>query len=295
MLQTCLLLLALSAPPAEKSAYIPPNLFLVRAKTIEISKRPLEGSPPQPNIPEGRFEITKIYLGPEWLKKYPTFICDHNPPTFGSVAHVMDRLHIRVSYEKGVEGLWWVSYDSNKAGSLRPVLTAPYVDAVGIRPFPYQKMLLEGSRIHTTHKAAEASFQEGLDWADAVEKVYQAASDEERAKLLKGYAVERNPRGAWALTWLGFSKDKELTEFFRKLLADEKLPIASQVAIEQGLLAVDTENWDSSKARQALYQRWRETYRGQFLPISLEVMDAQRIDSRQPPFFLLGSDRPFGQ
>lgn len=268
----------------KESVYMHQNLYLVRVKTVEVGTREVAGPSPRSKIPEGRFEVTKVYLGPDWLKKYRFFTCDTIPHQI-TVASRLDRLHVNVGFEKGAEGLWWVSYDPKAEGGLQPVRDAGFVDAVGIRPFPYQKMMSDGKRNHKTPKDMEASFQEGLAWAEAAEKVYRAKSDKERGEMLRGYAIELSPRAAWAIACLARSGEKELVEFFRKLLANEKQPIASQVVLDGALVSVDGKNWEGSKEQTALYKRWRETYRGLGfqVPVPLQVLDAQRKQRWLPP------------
>lgn len=274
-----------SAFSQPRSVYLPENLYLVRVKTVEIGKWEVPGPSPRLRIPEARFEVTKVYLGPDWLKKCPFFTCTQMPYQI-TVERPLDRLHVNVCFQKGAEGLWWVSYDPKGEGSLRPVRTAGYVDALGIRPFPYQKIMAEGNRHHKTRKDMEASFQEGLAWAEAAEKVYRAESDRERGELLRGYAAEHSPRAGWAIACLARSGKKELATFFRKLIANEKQPIASQVILDSALVSVDGKDWEGSKEQAALYQRWSEKYRRPLLPLPLEVLEAQRRwFSQGPPTF----------
>ncbi len=284
MLHTTCLLFVLGAPAHGESIYLPPNLYLVHARTVAVGRREVSGPRPRVTIPEARFEITRVYLGPDWLKKY-SFSCDQVPYQI-TVTSPLDRLQVNVGFQKGAEGLWWVSYDSAKDGSLHPVRQAGVVDALGIRPFPYQKM--PGASRGQPEKGTngEQLFREGLAWAEAAEKVYRAKSDQERATLLKEYAAEHAPRSAWAIACLAHARQKELAPFFRKLLADEKMPLASQVVLDGALLTVDPSGWEKAKERTALYQRWRETYRGSVLPLPLEVLDAQRMQRREPPLFL---------
>jgi hypothetical protein len=112
--------------------------------------------------------------------------------------------------------------------------------------------------------------------------VYRAHSDEERARLLRSYAVESSPRAAWALSWLARPGQKGTVEFFRKLILDRKLPLDSQIALDRGLSIIDRKKWVGSAAQVALHNRWRAAYKG-LLPDSLAVLEAQRLWSPDRP------------
>jgi hypothetical protein len=265
----------------QQSDSIPDNLYLVKVTTVEVGRREVEGTAVSgpvnllpSTIPEAKFEISKVYLGPDWLKKR-TFTCDLVPYPI-TVINPLDRLQINVGFEKGVEGLWWVSSNSNGKGRIEPVRSPGVVDPLGIRPFPYQKMKSDG--VHNYQNAQEMmqGYQEGLAWAEAVEKVDRAPTKKERGKLLREYASEYNSRAAWAISWLSRSGDQELVPFFQKLVADEKQPIENQVMLDRVLGLLDEKNWMGSKEQGALHKKWRETYRQPILPIALQVWGIER-------------------
>lgn len=273
--------LLLGAVPFSGSAYFPDDLFLVRARTVAVGTREVAGPPPRIRIPQARFEIVHVHLGPSWLRQR-TFTCDRVPYQ-ATVTSPLARLHVQVGFEKGAEGLWWVAYDPRGSGELRPVRTAGVVDALGIRPFPFQRILHEGNRLHASAKDMEASFREGLAWAAAAEKVYRAGSDREREALLRQLAAEHSQRSAWAIACLARSGRRELVPFFRKLIAEEKRPLEAQVVLDQALSALAGKDWEGSPRKQALVCRWRETYRGPLLPLPLEVLNVQRMARHLPP------------
>lgn len=258
----------------EPSAYVPKNLYLVRVTTLEVGNREVGGPSPRITIPEARFEVTKVYVGPDWLKKR-RFTCDVVPYQ-STVSSPLQRLHVNVAFEQGAEGLWWVAYDSAGEGALLPVRQAGYVDALGIRSFPYQKMLNDGNRQHKTRHDMDAAFQEGLRWAEAAEHVDRAASDEKRAELLRKYAREATPVAGWAIAWLTHSGKSDLAPFFRTLLADEKQSLENQVLLDRALSAVAEATWQGSKEQLALHQRWRVTHSPAVLPLPLKVLEAER-------------------
>lgn len=285
-------LLLLGAASFSGSAYLQDDLFLVRARTVAVGTREVAGPPPRIRIPEARFEIVHVHLGPSWLRQR-TFTCDRVPYQ-ATVTSPLARLHVQVGFEKGAEGLWWVAYEPRGSGELRPVLAAGVVDALGIRPFPFQRILHEGNRLHASAKDMEASFREGLAWAEAAEKVYRAAADRERAVLLRKLAAEHSPRSAWAIACLARSGRRELVPFFRTLIAEEKRPLEAQVVLDQALTTLSGKDWEGSPRKQVVVRRWRETYRGPLLPLPLEVLNAQRMERHLPPVVPVSSLPAFG-
>ena len=72
-----------------------------------------------------------------------------------------------------------------------------------------------------------------MAWAEAVEKVYKAKSDEERAVILRRLAAtEQSPVAAWAINLLGKVNPKGTAEFLKSLAANEKLSLESHVVLD---------------------------------------------------------------
>ena len=94
---TLLVAMILAQPPSE-SAYLPPNLFLVRAKAVSVA--PVQRTEPLPGSVRGtrpaftihgtgNLVVAHVYLGPDALKSIE-FDCGFRPPQQGSIEWVPD-------------------------------------------------------------------------------------------------------------------------------------------------------------------------------------------------------------
>jgi hypothetical protein len=253
------------------SVYLPADLYLVRATTMEAHPSPRETLSWPPRYPVGKFQITHVYLGPDTLKGKHFY---HEQKPLAMLGPETLCNDVRVAFmEKGIEGLWWIR-PAGPEGYVAEV-RGQVVDAFQIRRFPYQNAKV--AALVGGNARQEAYWREGLAWADAVEKVGKAADDAERGKLLCGYAAERSPVGAWAIVWLGSSKDRETVALLRELTTDDRLPFLNQILLDRTLASLDRTvegpKWEGSQLRKDLWQRWRDLKQAGSPLITREGMD----------------------
>jgi hypothetical protein len=197
---SALVLVVLGASPGG-SVYVPENLYLVRARTVKVFQKeqdyrlPSGGeSPSQQKLglpasgvaksrtPWARFRVTHVYCGQQVLKG-KCFTCEVPPfTTSGPMAAFENDLTVS-SFTPDAEGPWWISSVPN--AGYRAEIQGQILDQQGLRPFPYENTRAP-EPFHRGRQGGAATFQEGVAWAEAVEKVATAASDEERARLLRG-------------------------------------------------------------------------------------------------------------
>ena len=167
-------------------------------------------------------------------------------------------------FTAGVEGLWWVTQEPDRR-VLIPEIRRDVCEQMSIIPFPYQKIKRfydMGSpetpeTVRRQEGVAAAHWQEGEAWAAAVEAVYSARTDDDRAALLRKYAAAPNSRAsAWALALLARGPTRPAVEFFRGLVADDRLYPGAQTRLDALLCRLDPEAWPASAARRALLGRW---------------------------------------
>jgi hypothetical protein len=231
-----------------KSVYFPANLYLVRARTDAIVEK---------NVPDlgksevGTFVITHVYVGPAQLKD-KTFEGGTRPPPLGGNKIDSDR---NIWYiKKDVDTIWWL-YTDPKTNKLLPELRGEVIDTYRIRRFPYQ----DAERATTPDSnpfVTWGSYKEGLAWAEAVEGVYKAESDEARAGLLQRLAAtEQSPVAGWAIAVLGKANQTGTGNFLKTLAVKDKLSLDSQVALDAVLCSIDAKNWPTCQMRQQLISR----------------------------------------
>lgn len=230
---------------SSNTAYFPPNLFLVRAVTRDVKKA-------ERQYDAGTFLITYVYAGSVSLKGR-TFECSTSTgQIFTSVRLDKDR-HVHF-LEKGTEGLWWLYLDKEK--TLRPELRGDVVDIYHIRPFPFTNGKYSTAGLAGRFDT-KAEWKEGLVWAEAVETVYKAKSDDERAVILRRLAAtEQSPVAGWAINLLGKVNPKGTTEFLKKLAGNEKLSAESHVVLDKTLSRLDYPKWNSKDHWERLLPRW---------------------------------------
>ncbi len=236
---------------ANKTAYFPPNLFLVRARTVAVKTAPRQ-------YPIGTFVITHVFAGSPSLKEKSFECAVSSPAMFSGIsieaANIKYR-HVTI-LEENVEGLWWVHID--KAKELRPELRGEVVDAYRIRRFPITNGKL-GTIVDLRQHDRAAEWKEGLAWAESIETVYRARSDIEREAILKRLAMgERSASSPWAINLLGRVNPKGTVDFLRKLAANDKLSSESHVVMDTILSRLDPK-WDSSGHWERMLSRWLES------------------------------------
>jgi hypothetical protein len=256
---------------SSKTSFFPPNLYLVRATTVEIKKvrRMIEISPndrlrdriersKKRTVPElwseiGAFKISQVFVGPKSLNE-ESFECPVSHALIGTQIEPNNDRYVE-SLEKGSEGLWWLIRDP-KDGKLRPELRGKSIDLYQTRRFPYQNHRL-GRIVQDYGRTFENDYKQGLLWAESAEKVYHASSDEERTRLLKEIAaLDGTPSAGWAVALLANVNSKGTIEFLRSWSRNEKLSADSQVTLDRSLYRLDPQNWRSCDDRQRLLSRW---------------------------------------
>ena len=229
--------------PGNSSVFIPPNLFLVKTRTTQVTKGLALG---------GTFVITHVYAGSDQLMG-KHFECYATMPVFGGTPDKDARPVM--FFEKGTDGLWWL-YTDPKDGTLRPQLKFAVLGQYQIGPFPYLKMSFP-SEPHRGPYDVAAEYKKGQAWAEAVETVYRAQSDAERQTLLRRLAATAaSPAAGWAMAVLGEAKPKETTEFLQPLVDNDKLSLENQVSLDRVLCRIDRPGWRASDRRRRLLERW---------------------------------------
>lgn len=288
--------LALLVGPAQPGI-LPADLYLVRATVVEVRQKeyPIQLAPGvSPFTTRSSYtqqvsilRIDHVYSGPASLKGQD-FRYEQGPFHFSGPWSGRRDISVEAP-PKGVEGLWWIRSrqptDDDKI-FYEAEVREEVVVASRVAAFPIQKVRIpwtltpadlaraesdhqraEWVRKHTAAQAelqarSDAWYRDGLAWADAVEKVSRAGSDDERLKLLRSYATEKSLVGAWAVAWLGRSADPASVALLVELATDRGLPLSSHLAIDATLTHLDGYRpelkWVGSKERLALHERWRE-------------------------------------
>jgi hypothetical protein len=211
---------------------------LVLAKAIRASKHR--------GRVESEWKIVRVYKGPSGLKG-KTFAADGN--LFGGGLGMLMFRHVP---ERGELGVWAVVGGCKEGGRQAqcfcppPALPTPPTQRLGFVGLPARSDDLP------------ERFPEIQAWAQAVETVLASERPED---LLKTYAacsvVEIS---GWAVevldkNWPG----EESTEFFRKLLEEDRPPtasVAAQTYVDRALGRRLGDAWFASPRRVAIMERW---------------------------------------
>jgi len=258
---TLLVAMILAQPPSE-SAYLPPNLFLVRAKAVSVA--PVQRTEPLPGSVRGtrpaftihgtgNLVVAHVYLGPDALKSIE-FDCGFRPPQQGSIASAHP---ILVSFiEKGAHGLWWIHYDA-KTKQYRPQLDLMSMTDLHLENFPIQDHPRQWATIGGGPVDAVAKFKPWLAWAVAAEQLHKAASDDDRGRLLLKLAADDQSLAApWAIALLGRASKPADIAALRRIAEVESYRGVNQPAIDEVLSKADPEGWGKSEARKRTIRRW---------------------------------------
>lgn len=263
------------APPTDsktQSAYLPPNLYLVRATTVKVWRD--EGEMHD----TGQLRITRVIAGPKRLLNQE-FLCKAGYRKFPG-AQDFGLLDGIVGYlEKDAEGLWWV-YEDPSYLTLCPELRHAVTDAYRLNAFPYQKtkksdMVWEemtsprfaGIKPEKMEEAwTSLRKKEEPIWVDAVASVYSAKSDDDRRVLLERYAADPgSPVSGWAITLLARGPRESAVKFLRGLAGNDRIDPDAQVTLDRVLCKLDGKDWAKSSARLDMLRRWMDVKSSRYL------------------------------
>jgi len=243
LLAYCLCLLGGSydQPTAADPPFLPD--MLVRAKAIKVETSRIDQL--------AAFKIDHVYCGDVKLKGRTFELVTHIP--FGMQAGDLTR-HLHLPVKQGEVGIWRVRYHGDGKhligcidhGSMNHFDDAsPYLGWLGAMPTPGRKVVVDQVPYRTVQQ-----------WARTVEEIYHK-KDGERIPLLKAATLSENPYiAAWSIYVLGRYKPSGLAKFLEELAANEKLSIAGQVAADEVLSQLLGKQWQTSKNRQRLFDRW---------------------------------------
>jgi hypothetical protein len=201
-----------------------PRPSLVRAKVTKVGEKGPEVAV--------TLEIVHVYSGPSELLKR----------TFGDTQRSVGDLSgksARTPFEVGEEGIW-VLYEHKG------------VQSVGRPPRELGWPLWYRSR--EKEDGAHADVEEV---AEAIERVEKAKADEQFT-LLKDYASTTKPLvTTWALSALCNLKDDEAGKYLDELAAKpEKLPMTTQLALDEVMARWKGADWSESKPRLVMLRGW---------------------------------------
>jgi len=98
------------------------------------------------------------------------------------------------------------------------------------------------------------NFNKARAYAETIEKISKAKPDDQ-IKLLKNYASsQKSPIGAWAISSLAAIQPDKMAAFIENL-STQKLPIKSQLAVDDVLLDLREATWPKSQVRFQLLQK----------------------------------------
>ena len=262
------------AAPAPQ--YFPPDLFLVRAKTLNLSRYDgiVKGDA---RITVATFEVIGVVAGPAELVGR-TFQSEVAPPHMPTTHRVSFDKVVSIA-EPGTEGLWWVTRDPKcegiekrvagaigydrwrasrdpKGDDLRPELRASIVDTYAIRNYPYQNTREGDGRNFNLVPDLAATWKEGNLWAESVAAVYQATPAQRVTQLEQLAATPGSPVAGWAASLLVRGNVSAHTDLLKRLTGDSKLSANSQVTLDRLLSEIDTKGWSTSDARVRVLTRW---------------------------------------
>jgi len=267
--------------PLVESRYLPPNLFLVRAKTLSVADLMYHRR-------RGKLKVAQVYLGPARLVG-EEFECE----TTGIGMHLGAYGPKIMFFERDVEGLWWIRHDDS--GTLQPELRAEVIEEFGIRQFPIQKHRSQWFNLSGQPVDVEARFRPPLAWAAAIESVGKAKFDEERAKLLRQMAKGDDPfLSHWSIALLARARKPEDIALLRELAEAVEFSGTRQPQIDEILCRLDRDNWLRSPSRQRMIGRWLDSRANWVLMShgSLRLYWACR-DDLSPERYLDALDRAF--
>jgi len=172
--------------PPTQSAYIPPNLFLVQAKAIEVKvpprtesrSGPVRGTRPGPgHQQEAKLVITRVFVGPASLMA-AKFEC--RAAFFRNGSRILGRDDFeRVRFiAEGAEGLWWLRREAT--GELVPEPDRKLIPQLHIEDFPVQRHRRQWADSDTLPVDVDTKFKPYLEWAETANEIHDAPSDAER-------------------------------------------------------------------------------------------------------------------
>lgn len=254
-----------SAPLTLKTPF-PPNLLLVRAKLTEIDRRV-----PFANPPIQRFTIEQVFAGPA-AAKGKTFSYAGTP--FTSRDPALRQILLGSQLGVGTEMIVWVrpagawpknmplpeSFDDvhpRAGGDFLPIMHLKEIDYYEIRPFPYVKS--------ASSAGGYRPWEEGLAWAELVQRIYQAKNDEERGDQLRHLAIGQafQPDAGWwgqaekpdlqarrwALAMLCNGASAEARKQWQQRAGRDAFSIRDALLLDRMLCRLDGAKWYGSGAR----------------------------------------------
>ena len=129
-------------------------------------------------------------------------------------------------------------------------------------------------------------FTQALAYAQSIERVAKAERNEQ-IRLLGAYTKSALPeRSAWAVATLAQSGIEAAPKFLLDLVSDPKIPIAGQLALDQGLQQLDEAGqmqWSASSTRLDLWRRLvtAPANEDESLSIVSGIIDIARNESRK--------------
>jgi hypothetical protein len=266
MIPFMLIAAVLAQPPAE-SAYIPPNMYLVRAKVVSVTppaspetrtKGPVRGTRPAPRHSQvGHLVVTHVYLGPDSLRG-AEFECKVGFRESISIVYNGPDSNLKnVPFvAKEAEGLWWI-YRDPKRDAYVPELRNCVLREFHVEYFPVQKVRQQWLSLGGGPIDIEEKFKPTREWAETVEKLYRAKSDTDRATILRDLSADEESIAApWAVALLGRAKKADDIAELKRIAAKESYRGFNQPAIDEVLCRVDPENWNQSETRKRMIRRW---------------------------------------
>jgi hypothetical protein len=274
--------------PEAETPILPPNTYLVKARAVRVDAKTLVAD----------FVVERVYVGDSALKGQKFALTNYLPQGGSHMGKTLYSERV-----EGEVGLWWVGRkDSSPDQGKTEMKLFTYNDLGHELPsvyYPFPAVLkggLDPSEVISPRygdlKTDPHEFAPKLmlEWAEAIEKVYNTKGDDARIALLKKYVGSDNPPiSAWALDTLSRFLEPGTLRQFRmgegkhradsewqlrnndlvkqvrkdvKLMLldyadDPKLPIYAQAELDIALTRID-DDWPKSDRRAKMFQRWEK-------------------------------------
>jgi len=225
----------------------PANLFLVRAKAVSVSNRPLGEFGAKRE--RACFVIEHVYVGPARLRGW-TFTLE--------VTRGMSHLYIGppesdALVKEGEVGVWWITpFPDGKLNyihsSFLHVLAPPTS-----HPIVHGSPWTSGAGRDSVEGNA---FQKWLAWGDWLEKIY-TAQGKKRFDLLKQSCRSKDVMtSAVAFTLLHACRPEAALDFFERLSTEENVSLTQEFQIEGKLSGYRKGTWHNSRVRWKKLRGW---------------------------------------
>jgi hypothetical protein len=217
--------------------------MLVRGEALRVDKAHESGT-----SLDCTFVIKHVYAGPPGLlgKTFHVYADIFTPMQSRS-----SRSHeVYVPMRKGEVGIW-----SLRTAEKGDQLMADVRDTRSWRPTSARNVIGQ-SRNGGGDPWFPLAYTPVRLWAEAVEAAYRE-SPAGRITFLKQKALTADPLIApWAIDLLIRIKASGIVDYLEELTANQKLSVAGQVAVDEGLCKLSPNAWRTSEKRLALLESW---------------------------------------